>query len=62
MDHCTQCYDQSEVVLWRDLPMNEEIRPYASTYISPVKEYFFTLDEATAIWGTTIQPEDLLLP
>ena len=58
---CPECYP-GEHTLWREQEMNEELREYASTYISPVKQYYLSLDDAMAIWGTTIQPEDLLLP
>lgn len=40
--------------------MNETLREQAQTYVSPPVVYYFTLDEALAEWGTTIEPEDLV--
>lgn len=46
---------------WFEQEMNEEIRAYARSYISPVKQFYPSMEAQTAVWGTTIQPEDLLL-
>lgn len=42
---CPECYD-TEVLLWRELPMNETIREYAQSYISPVKMFHLTFEDA----------------
>lgn len=57
---CPECYPKEGVTLWRDLPVNEAIRDYVQSYISPPAMYYFTLDEAMAVMGITIEPEDLL--
>jgi len=38
--------------------MNEEIRAYASTYISPVKTFHLTLTDALKEWGEDFNKED----
>ncbi|QYW06701.1 hypothetical protein uav_170 [Pseudomonas phage UAVern] len=38
--------------------MNETIREYARTYISPPKEYFPSLDAALTHWGQDFNKED----
>lgn len=45
---CPECYG-TDVILWRDLPMNETIREYAQNYISPVKMFHLTFEDAD--WG-----------
>lgn len=40
--------------------MNEEIRAYARSYISPVKFFYPSMKAQMDVWGTTIQPEDLI--
>ena len=58
-NNCPECYaSQADVVLWRDLPMNEELREYVSTYISPPVEYFYTLDQALEHIGEDFNKED----
>lgn len=46
---CPECYNTS-IQHWRDLPMNETIREYACTYVSPVKMFYKDLDEAMRVW------------
>ncbi|UAV89879.1 hypothetical protein REC_9 [Pseudomonas phage REC] len=41
-----------EPEMWFDAPMNETIRAYARSYISPVKEHYPSLYEAARAWGT----------
>lgn len=57
---CRECYE-TQIVLWRDQEMNEEIREYARTYIGPPKLFYLTLEDAADAWGEKITPEDLLL-
>lgn len=58
-NECTECYpSQADVVLWRDQPMNEELREYARSYISPPVVYFHTLDEALEHIGENFNKED----
>lgn len=57
---CTQC-GMTEPLYWKDEPMNPELHAHVRAYISPVNQYHLTMDSATDVWGTTIQPEDLLL-
>lgn len=42
---CPECYE-TDVVLWKELPMNETIREYAQSYISPVKMFHLTFEDA----------------
>jgi hypothetical protein len=37
---------------WFDAPMNESIKEYARYYVSPVKQYHLTLEDAARAWGT----------
>jgi hypothetical protein len=56
---CPECYaSQADVVLWRDLPINEAIREYARTYISPPAQYNFTLERELQHWGEDFNKED----
>lgn len=57
---CSIC-SATEPLPWFEQEMNEEIRAYARSYISPVKQFYPSMEAQTAVWGTTIQPEDLLL-
>ncbi|MNC03755.1 hypothetical protein D3C81_1070700 [compost metagenome] len=57
---CPECYPQGELVFWRDLPMNESIREYVSTYISPPAMYYASLADALAVWGQDFNPEDFI--
>ena len=54
---CSEC-SPNPPVLWREQPMNEEIRAYARSYISPPKEYSPSLRAALAYWGNDFNPED----
>lgn len=56
---CRECYE-TQIVLWRDQEMNETLRAYCSTYISPVKMFHPTLEAAMDVWGQKINPEDLI--
>lgn len=56
---CSHC-SATEPTPWFEQPMNEEIRPFARSYISPVKMYYPSMDAQMDVWNTTIQPEDLL--
>lgn len=53
---CPECYDTEHLILWRDEPMNEEIRKT----LDPVQRYanihHLTLDDALRAWGE--HPED----
>lgn len=53
---CPECYGE-EVRFWRDAPMNEEIRKIV-TYQKHANQYYYTLDEAMAVWGTQIEEND----
>lgn len=55
---CPECLPQGELVFWRDLPMNETIREYVRTYISPPAMYYATMEDALAVWGQDFNPED----
>lgn len=57
---CRECY-QEQIVLWRNIEMNEELKEYVSSYISPPALWYPSMDAAMDVWGTKIQPEDLLL-
>lgn len=57
---CPQC-GEAEPPSWRDQEMNPELHAYVRSYISPVKQFHLSLDDAADVWGTKIQPEDLLL-
>lgn len=57
-NNCPECYP-GEHTLWRDLDMNPFLHEYVSTYISPVKQYYPSMDAAMAVWGTVIKPEDI---
>ena len=56
---CRVCY-QEQVVTWREVEMNEALREYVDTYISPVKMYYLSMDDAMDVWGQKIKPEDLI--
>lgn len=51
MKVCNLC-GAEEPEVWFDAPMNENIREYARSYVSPVKEQHPTLYEAAKAWGT----------
>lgn len=55
---CPECYPQGELVFWRDLPMNETLREFVRTYISPPCMYYHTLDAALEAWGENFNTED----
>lgn len=40
--------------------MNTTLKEYVSSYVSPVKIYYLSLEDALAVWGQTIYPEDLI--
>lgn len=56
---CRECYHE-QVVTWREVEMNETLREYVDTYISPVKMYYLSMDDQMEVWGTRILPEDLI--
>lgn len=56
---CPQC-GAVEPPSWRDQDMNTELHEYVRSYISPAKQFHVTMDDAMDVWGTKIQPEDLL--
>jgi hypothetical protein len=41
--------------------MNESVREYVRTYISPPVVYYATLKEALDVWGQDFNPEDVLI-
>lgn len=47
---CEQC-KLPEPSPWFEQPMNECIREYARSYITPVKMFYKDLDEAMKVWG-----------
>lgn len=55
---CPECLSQEGRIFWRDLPMNEAIREYTQTYISPPVVYYFTMEDALAVWGQDFNAED----
>lgn len=57
---CDVC-GEVEPPSWKGQEMNPELHAYVRTYISPVKQFHLTMDDAMSVWGTKIQPEDLLL-
>lgn len=54
---CPKCYNTS-VTPWYEQPMNETIREYACTYVSPVKIFYKDLDEAMRVWDNEITNEE----
>lgn len=52
---CTECYPNPPR-FWRDAPMNEEIRKDL-TWNSHAIVYYYTLDEALAAIGESIEDE-----
>ncbi|MNC45792.1 hypothetical protein D3C75_947770 [compost metagenome] len=52
---CPECYD-NEIKFWRDQPMNEEIRKVL-TWNRHAIVYYYTLDEALAAIGESIEDE-----
>ena len=60
IQQCPECLSQEGRIFWRDMPMNETLREYARTYISPPIEYYVTLDEALAAIGEDFNLEDYL--
>jgi len=55
MTGCPECYD-NEIKFWRDQPMNEEIRKVL-TWNRHAIVYYYTLDEALAAIGESIEDE-----
>lgn len=53
---CTECYVVDHL-LWRELPINPTLLSYRDAYISPVKHYHLSIDDALAVWGNEIQSE-----
>jgi hypothetical protein len=47
-----------EPLPWFELPMNEEIRAYARSYIGHPKKFYPSLTAALDAWGITIEPEE----
>ncbi|ATW58281.1 hypothetical protein CNR37_00074 [Pseudomonas phage ventosus] len=43
---------------WREQPMNEELREYARSYISPPKLYYPSMRAALDVWGQDFNKED----
>lgn len=56
---CSLC-SAIEPLPWFEQDMNETIREYARGYVSPVKQFYPSMESQMAVWGTTIYPEDLL--
>jgi hypothetical protein len=54
---CPLC-GNTEPEPWFEQPMNETIRAYARSYISPVKEQFPSMEAALAHWGNDFNKED----
>lgn len=54
---CRECYE-TQVVLWRNQEMNETLKEYVDTYISPVKMYHLTLEDALDAWGQDFNAEE----
>lgn len=59
MVECKECYN-NEVKFWRDQPMNEEIRKNL-TWQHHANQYYYTLDDAMAVWGTQIEDDEIVL-
>jgi hypothetical protein len=53
MEVCSECYPNPPK-FWRDAPMNEEIRKNL-TWQRQAIVYYFTLDDALAVWGQQIE-------
>lgn len=53
---CSECYSsQADIVIWRELPINPEIKAYRDSYISHVKGWCPSLESALAEWGIVIE-------
>jgi hypothetical protein len=47
-----------EPPFWFDAPMNETIREYSRTYMTPPKKFYPSLEVALDAWGIKIEPEE----
>lgn len=56
---CSECLPDQPAP-WFEQEMNETIRAYARSYVSPVKQHYPSMEAQMAVWGTTIYPEDLI--
>lgn len=56
---CAECYPHDELVLFRDLPMNEKIREFVCQYVGPAKMQHPDLASALAEWGQDFKAEDI---
>lgn len=56
---CSEC-SANQPAPWFEQDMNTTIREYAKAYISPVKQFYPSMEAQMAVWGTTIYPEDLI--
>lgn len=54
---CSIC-SAIEPPYWFEQPMNETLRAYARSYISPVKEWWPSMEAALAHWGNDFNKED----
>lgn len=59
---CPECYDTSDLVLWREQPLNEEIWKRLDPVCRYANIYHLTLDDALRAWGQHVSadtyPED----
>lgn len=53
---CTICL-MSQVVEWREAPINETLRKYVDDYLQGVREWYPSLDSALSEWGQNINYE-----
>lgn len=60
IQQCPECLPQEDHIPWRELPINETLREFVRTYVSPPIVYYATLSEALSVWGQDIKPEDLI--
>jgi len=49
MNKCPEC-NPNEASPWYEQPMNEEIREYARKYVSPVKMFYPSFEQAMEQW------------
>lgn len=49
---CPEC--NTDVPLWREMPINPELAELRDRYISPVKLFNYTLRQAMQAWGTEV--------
>lgn len=54
--NCTECYP-NQPKFWRDGPMNEVIRERL-TFQRHANIYYYTLNDALAVWGQQIEVKD----